>query len=120
LLKNRRVGGSRIVAYEVEVAAILSCDAEGLLHKTIWLISVPVGALLSIVLIAILAALCPLESLVVDSGQLFPIGLRVRKPASLSFHLPVREEAARYSARTPGLAISPSPHSRFALIPHKN
>lgn len=113
------VGGSGVVADEVQVLAVGGGDAEGLLHEAVRLVAVA-GWLLGHAAhhLGILVAASP------TVGRLARDASRLRLPvvasAPLALHLAVGEEAARDPARAPRLAIGPPPHAGLAFIPHKD
>jgi len=86
-------------------------DAERLLHQAVCLVSVSLR--LSIVLILVATA-----SRVWSFTTTSSVG--VEASAALALHLTVCEEASRNPTGTPRLAIRPSSHAGFPLIPDKN
>lgn len=97
---------SRKIADQVQVLSTAGSDGEGLLHQAIRLVPVAVWS----------AVLVCLSSAYAISVRSF-----VKTPAaSLAFHLAVCQEAARDTARAPRLAVRPSSHSSFSLIPDEH
>lgn len=85
-------------------------DAEGLLHETVGF--VPVSFRLPVVLVFVATA-TGIRSLASASSS------AAEPTTSLALHLPVRQEAPGNAAGTPGLAVCPSSHASFPLVPHK-
>lgn len=108
---------------------MLACrrrDAEGLLHEPVRLVPVSFGLPLLILVTTAARVRRPARrsTPVVASSPLHSgHSLRrrvVESGPALALHLPVRQEAARDSARAPRLAVCPSSHSRFPLVPHEH
>ena len=120
LLKRRSGGlGPGVVTDEMEMAAIRGGDTERLLHEAVGLVAVAirtVGAVL--VGLAVLTTVRRVGTV----GSIALLALRWSKAAAaaLALHLAVGEKAARDSAGTPRLAVSPPTHARFAFIPYKH
>jgi len=104
-------GSAGVVADQVKMLTGGCGDAERLLHQTIGLVAIAVGTVLAVVLTVSRRVL-----LRVAGEQ------RGRHAASstLSLHLTIGQEASRYTAGTPGLAVSPPPHACLALVPDKD
>lgn len=95
----------------MEVLARRCGDTEGLLHKTVCLVTV---ALRLAIILILVAGTTRLRGLAIVSPPI------AEATASLALHLAVGEEAAGDSAGAPRLAVCPSPHASLALIPNKH
>lgn len=104
--------GAGVVADEMEVLATGRCDTERLLHETVWLVAVAIWAFA--VRVASCGAVRRLAARPLDQWWCW------RCASSLALHFSVGQEAARHSARTPRLAVCPSPHAGLALVPHEH
>lgn len=93
----------------MEVLAVGSGDAEGLLHEAIGLVPVAFGFAVVLVLVATTSRV----------GRLAGVSSAGKATAPLALHFAVRQETARHSAGAPRLAVGPSSHAGFSLIPHK-
>lgn len=77
----------------MKVLAALGRDAEGLLHKTVGLVSVSVWLVVLLVLVT-------RASRVWRLALAAPLGASIAA-SPLSLHFPVREEAPRHTTRAP-------------------
>lgn len=84
----RLLRGSRVVADEVEVLAVVGGNREGLLHEAVRFVAVAIRTAVRVLFIAGLRS--------VAAGCLIEAG-----SASLALHLAVGQKAARHSAGTP-------------------
>lgn len=96
----------------MQVLATGGCDAERLLHETVWLVTVSIWTLAFRVTIR--GALGRLAARPLDKRW------RWCSAASLSFHFAICQEAARHATSTPGFSICPPPHACLALIPYEH
>lgn len=94
----------------MEVLASGGGDAKGLLHKTVGLVSISLRLAVILVLVATAARV----------GRLAGVSSTGEATTSLALHFAVGQEATRHSAGAPRLAVGPSSHAGFSLIPDKD
>ena len=105
-----------IITDEMEVLSVGGCDAERLLHEPVWLVSVTIRSFFGVHIAIVSTISATVRSLSSSGGDWWC------KPASapLALHFSVRQETARDSTCTPALAICPSSHASFPLVPDKD
>jgi hypothetical protein len=102
-------GRARVVRNEVQMLAGRSGDAERLLHEPVGLIPVPLRLAVIVILVTVTA--------VFRLGAPFGVA---EAAATLSLHLTVGQKAAGHAAGAPRLAVRPTAHARFPLVPNEH
>ena len=111
LLQRNRIG-ARVVADEMQMLSTRGGDAERLLHQTIRLVTIAVWPLALRV-----SGGRPVWRLAARS-----LGCWLAEVAAtaLALHLPVGQETARHTTRTPRFAVCPAPHACLSFVPDKH
>ena len=104
---------SRVVADQMQVVARGCCDAEGLLHESVRLVSITIVSIVTSHLKIRVAATSTIRCL--SSSCCCEWG-RESVASPFALHFAICEEASRDSAGAPRFAICPSPHPCFSPI----